>query len=86
MTPEQISAENSRKLDHIVWLLDGDGDNPGVLHRLGEIAETLYGKQGAGGIVSKVNVMWRIHTWLLCTLSGGLGVLGTLLIQKIVKP
>lgn len=68
------SMENSKKLDEIIILLRGDGpDVPGVLTRLAHHEETLYGQRGNNGLVGKVNVMWRVHVWLLCSLSGFAG-------------
>jgi hypothetical protein len=37
------------------------------------------------GVSQKVDVMWRIHVWVLCSISAGLGVIVTLLIQKYAK-
>lgn len=35
--------------------------------------KTLYGLNGDFGLSQKVNVMWRAHVWVLCTLSAGAG-------------
>jgi len=63
----------TEKVNRILQLLEGEKDVPGILSRLAEHEETLYGKKGANGVVSKVNIMWRVHVWLLCTLSGAAG-------------
>lgn len=34
---------------------------------------TLYGKDGEMGLTHKVNVIWRVHVWLLCLLSAVVG-------------
>ena len=44
--------------------------------------ETLYGSHGVPGVAYKVGIMWRIHVWVLCTLSGVIGVIGTIAVQK----
>jgi len=33
----------------------------------------LYGKEGELGMTHKVAVIWRVHVWLLCLVSGMVG-------------
>jgi hypothetical protein len=47
-----------------------------LIERLDRIAtemerydELLFGKGGSLGLAQQVKVMWRIHVWILCTLS-----------------
>lgn len=68
--------ETNKKLDRVLMLLEGAGeDAPGLLHKVNTHAELLLGKDGSRGVVQKVDLMWRAHIWILCTLSGGLGFL-----------
>lgn len=46
----------------------------------------LYGDGASLGISQKVNVLWRLHVWLLCLLSGLAGSGITLAFQKLVHP
>lgn len=70
----EVSQQNAVKLDRLVQLLEGDGENaPGIVGRLGMVERILFGKDGAGGIVQEHKVMWRIHVWLLCTGSAAVG-------------
>lgn len=64
-----ISEENSKKLDLVITLLRGEPGAPGLLARQSLDEETLYGTKGNIGLVNKVNIMWRIHVWVLCTMS-----------------
>lgn len=43
----------------------------------------LYGDGANLGVSQKVAVLWRIHTWLLCTLSALAGSAATIAVQKI---
>lgn len=46
----------------------------------------LYGDGAGLGVSQKVSVLWRIHVWLLCLLSGIFGSGVTLFIQKLIHP
>lgn len=55
-----------------------------LLERTDTMAETLathdrilFGREGMLGLAQQVNVLWRIHVWLLCSMSAGLGSLCT---------
>lgn len=83
----EASLDNSRKLDELIQLIKGEQDAPGVLARLSLHEEVLFGSRGNGGLIHKVNMMWKIHTWLLCTLSAGAGfMLREILLLLIKKP
>lgn len=43
---------------------------------------TLFGKDGNFGMTQKVQIMWRAHVWVLCSLSAGVGSAITFLISK----
>jgi hypothetical protein len=73
MNPEMTSIDNSRKLDRIIQLIEGEEGAPGILGRLARHDEILYGRDGSSGMVNKVNLMWRAHVYVLCTLSGVVG-------------
>jgi hypothetical protein len=81
--PTQMHSEgNSRKLDRLIQLIEGQDDAPGILGKLALHEEMLFGKKGGRGLVSKVDIMWRLHTWVLCTLSG---IVGWLLKELALK-
>jgi hypothetical protein len=44
----------------------------------------LYGDGSNLGISQKVTVLWRIHTWLLCTLSALFGSAATLVVERLL--
>ncbi len=56
-----------------------------IENQIAEHEETLNGSNGIPGVTYKVNVMWRIHVWVLCTLSCGVGVIATELIHKYIN-
>jgi len=64
------------KIDRIYDILNGTPHQPGLLERVEETERTLRGHQGSMGLVQKVNMMWRVHIWVV----GGVGtVIGSLL-------
>lgn len=77
--------ENSRKLDEVLLLLKGEENAPGVLGKIASHEATLYGLHGNNGLVGKVNVMWRAHVWLLCSLSAIAGYLLKEFAPRIIK-
>jgi len=80
-----LTLENGKKLDRVLFLLEGEPSAPGVLVKLQQHAETLYGISGNDGVVSKVNVMWRIHVWLLCSFSATFGLSWKNIFEKFFK-
>jgi hypothetical protein len=65
-----------KKIDHSTQLLEGDGaDAPGLLSRVAGMERILFGQgqEDHWGMVQKVNVLWRMHVWVLCTMSAGAG-------------
>jgi hypothetical protein len=68
---EQISAENSKKLDEVLMMLKGQGDDsPGLIAKVHAHSVELYGSQGRLGLTQKMAVVWRSGIWVLCSLSG----------------
>lgn len=53
--------------------------------KVDHVLELLQGKDGALGIMGKVNIMWRFHIWILCTLSAAAGSVVTMAITKVVR-
>lgn len=49
-----------------------------------KVERTLFGN-GEMGDHLKVTIMWRIHVWVLCSLSAGAGIIFTILVQKFFK-
>ena len=75
MTEENISAENAKKLDRILLLLEGEPEVPGLLANVNSLKETVFGRRGELGLVGKTTIMWRAHVWVLCSLSAMAGYL-----------
>lgn len=64
------------KVDRLLMAVEGDGDAvPGMALRLTLVERVLFGKDGGEGLMTKVTILWRIHLWVLCSLSAGLGFL-----------
>lgn len=83
---EEISIENGKKLDRIMLFLEGAGeDAPGLLHNVAKHGHALYGDNGHDGLISRVAIMWRIHVWVLCSVSAGFGFMLKSIIEGIVK-
>lgn len=76
-----------KKIDHTTQLLSGDGqDAPGLMARVAGIERALYGQEAnREGVIYKVNILWRVHVWVLCTLSALAGSALTMLVPKIIK-
>ncbi len=79
---ESPSEANSKKLDtlssqvhEILVYIKGtdDGSLPGLNRYVIEIREVLFGVKGRNGVIQRVDIMWRIYIWLLCSLSGAFG-------------
>jgi hypothetical protein len=66
---ELASIENSKKLDRILMILEGQPDQPGLIATVQKHHQILHGNGSGFGLVQKVSVMWRIHVWVLCTCS-----------------
>lgn len=50
------------------------------------LVETLHGKDGTFGFLTKVRIMWSsLIVWPLCTLSACVGAIGTMLITRWMK-
>lgn len=81
----RTSIDNSLKLDRILSWIEGDSTNPGFNDRIKLIEKILFGQEGKRGVIQEHMIMWRIHVWLLCALSGLLGSIITLMVEKIIK-
>lgn len=83
---EKASIENSRKLDRILLLLEGNGpDAPGLMARVAQHDAVLFGVgDKRTGIVDKINTVYRFWVWVLCTLSAGAGGVATALLKKFI--
>jgi hypothetical protein len=64
---------------------DDERQEPGLKRRQTATDKEIHGSKGELGIKNRVDILWRIHVWLLCTLSGGAGVIATLIIQRLAK-
>ncbi len=85
MSDESVSRSNAQKLDRLIQLIEGEEDAPGVLARISLIEAVIFGKHGKEGLATKVNFMWKIYVWIMCTLSAGIGFLLREILFK-VKP
>lgn len=63
------------KVQRILVIIEGTGeDAPGLMARLSLVERVLFGKENQDqGLVYKVGVLWRVHVWILCSLSAALG-------------
>lgn len=78
-----ISKHNSGKLDRLIQLIEGTGaHDSGLIGKLDKHELVLFGDMEKPGIVTKVNFMWRLHVWLLCTASGLGGAVFTWIFKK----
>lgn len=59
------------KVDRVTGLIEGSGaDAPGLMARLSLVERVLFGKERQEeGMVYRVGILWRMSTWVLCTLS-----------------
>jgi hypothetical protein len=85
MSDRDVSHANSEKLDRLLELVKGSEGSPGLVGRMAIIERVLFGPDNAGGLVSQHQILWKIHLWLIGIASGGVGVLVTLLVQKVSK-
>jgi len=70
VTSDEFQALN-HKVDRMVLLLEGSGeDAPGIVTRLALLERVMFGKDKQEGVTYKVAILWRMHVWVLCTLSG----------------
>jgi hypothetical protein len=53
-------------------------------HKINQLMNATFGNQDDGEIGDhhRVSVIWRIHVWLLCTLSAAAGSIVTLIITN----
>jgi hypothetical protein len=73
---EQISAENSKKLDEVLLILKGQGEAaPGLMAIVHAHSVALYGVNGKLGLSQKVETMWRFSVWVLAAASATGGYL-----------
>lgn len=70
-----------RDSQRIIALIEGETDAPGILARLALHEEVLFGRKGYG-LVTRVGIMWRVHVWVMCSLSG---IAGFLLRELFIK-
>ena len=56
-----------------MFLLEGAEDAPGLVRTVMDLKEAMFGIQGRNGLTQKVDIMWRIYIWLLCSASGAFG-------------
>ena len=82
----QQSEENSKKLDKIMSILAGSGDGmPGLVQTVASLRDALFGVQGRNGLTQKVDIMWRVYIWFLCSISAGFGFLVKMLLDAMQK-
>ena len=53
-------------------------------HRLERLERKMFGN-GELGVAQQNSIMWRVHVWVLCALSAGLGIAATVVIQRLMK-
>lgn len=83
---EESEGSIERSIEHIKMLLEGTGvDSPGIVQRVALIERVMFGKEQQEGIVYQVKLLWRMHVWVLCTLSGLAGFALRELVRLIWK-
>lgn len=76
-------ARLDAKVERILVMIEGTGeDAPGLMARLSLVERILYGKDHRDeGLVYRVGVLWRVHVWVLCTLSAA----GGFVLREIIR-
>lgn len=71
------------KVERILVMIEGTGeDAPGLMARLSLVERILFGKEHQDeGMVYRVSVLWRLHVWVLCTLSAA----GGFVLREIIR-
>jgi hypothetical protein len=59
--------------------------NEAIHERILTLEEWKNGKNGALGASAKLEILWRSHVWLYCTLSAAAGSGLTIAIQRLLK-
>ncbi len=72
----EISLENGRKLDLLLSRFDS------VVLDVERHEKLLYGENGQFGLAQQMRVVWRVWTWILCSLSAIIGSALTALLLK----
>ena len=71
-----MDADDTRKLDRLIEEIE----------RLVKMVEghdlLLHGTAEKFGLIHQVRIMWRIHMWILCSLSALCGSVLTILVNK----
>lgn len=52
------------------------------VHKLNMV---LLGQNGNIGLYAEHKILWRVHVWLLCTMSAIAGTIGTVIIHNWLK-
>lgn len=58
---------------------------PGLNRKVARIEQVLSGDDDSLGLTQKVNIVWRVHVWLLCLFSGIAGSFLTLAVQRLTN-
>lgn len=75
-------AKLNDTVNKIYLLLHGQDGQTGLAGTVCQHNEVLHGDTDHMGIITKVQILWRGHIWLYCTLSAGLGSIITLYVQR----
>ncbi|MDE2097615.1 MAG: hypothetical protein KGL39_10240 [Patescibacteria group bacterium] len=54
-------------------------------NKMNALADILQGNGRRLGLLAEHRIMWRAHVWLLCSLSGLLGIILTVIVQHMIK-
>ena len=74
-----------KKVDRVIYLLEGDGDSsPGLANRIHKMEKTVYGN-GEMGLQTRMTIMWRAWVWFLCTMSAGIGFVANEIVKSLHK-
>lgn len=64
---------------------DDEIQEPGLKRRYDSLRIEVMGDGKEFGIKNKVDIMWRVHVWLLCSFSAIIGGAITLIAQRLYK-
>ncbi len=83
------SIENSKKLDKVIRLLEGEGEGenktPGLMERVSAVERILYGQDKLGGLVVEVAKIRKITSWISHTATAAISLATGLGVSWIVK-
>ena len=69
MRDHEISAENSRKLDRVLFAVEGGEGFPGLAKRVSTMERILFGEDGKDGLIQQHSILWRNQTRIIAAVT-----------------